>query len=86
MADLVLQAVQTKWIGPTNTRAAKIVVSTNARRRVIPWDHGLGQEDNHRAAAEDLARSLGWLDGYRLVGGTVPCLPNGYVWVQVKNS
>jgi hypothetical protein len=61
-------------------------VSCDAGQRVYPWDQALDVEANHAAAAERLARELGWLDGRRLVGGSLPKgASHAYAFVLVKH-
>jgi hypothetical protein len=82
MADHVLQAIVTRYHGPGNVRGARVSARCEAGRLTLPWDHALNAEDNHRAAAEALARKFGWLpEGGRLAGGG---LGNAvYAWVLV---
>ena len=89
------QAIQTTYIGPTDFRGARVSVRAQAGRRLVPWDHALGIEENHYQAARGFAESMGWLavrhyDGKpvqaRLEGG---CLPSGaycFVLVDEKNT
>lgn len=63
-------AIETRFIGPTNHRSARVVASCceqavdssgNKRRKLtLPWDHALNSEDNHRAIARALIAKLGW--------------------------
>ncbi|WP_059491413.1 hypothetical protein [Burkholderia ubonensis] len=55
-----MQAIVTKYLGPTDTRGARIKASCDAGSVAIPFDHALGQEERHAAAAMALARKLGW--------------------------
>jgi hypothetical protein len=57
-----MQAIQTTYHGPTNTRGARIVARCDAGRLTVAWDYALSIERNHDAAAIALARKLGWLD------------------------
>ena len=54
------QSIETKFFGPTNHRGARIRVKCQARTMFVAWDHGLGIEGNHDAAAQALAERLGW--------------------------
>ena len=47
---------QTHFLAPTNTLGSRVVAThaTTRRRVVLPWDHALGQLDNHTAAAREL--------------------------------
>lgn len=54
------QAIETKYLGPTNHRGARVKASCQAHSITLPWDHALGAEDNHKAAARTLIMQLGW--------------------------
>lgn len=66
---LFLQAITTKYIGPTNTRGARIVAKAQAGRLVVPYDHSLEVSANHAAAARAFAQKWDW-DGTWVGGGT----------------
>jgi len=71
------QAIVTKFIGPTNNRGSRIKATADAGSVTVSYDHALGVEGNHRAAAEALALKYGWpLD---MVGGGLP--GSGYAFV-----
>lgn len=55
-----MQAIQTKYLGPTNHRGARLKASCQARTIVVGWDYALGITDNHEHAAMELAQRLGW--------------------------
>lgn len=55
-----MQAIITKWLGPTDTRGSRIKVKCQAGSIVVSWDDGLGVEENHKAAAAVLIKKLGW--------------------------
>jgi hypothetical protein len=78
----IYQAIQTKYIGPTNTRGSRVKATAEAGSVTLSWDDALNATDNHRAAAEALANKRGWIsNGARLVGG---CIGGpGYVWTVV---
>lgn len=71
-----MQAIVTRYHGPTNTRAARISARTAAGRCSIPYPHeagGLGAA--HRAAALALIAKLGWQEHvvrFGLVQGGMP--------------
>jgi hypothetical protein len=69
-----MQAIQTRYHGPSNTRGSRISAKADAGRISIPYPHELSGEACHRAAAEALCKKLGWDDAEKLVGGQ---LPNG---------
>lgn len=78
-----MQAIQTKFIGPTNTKGDRVKASCDAGSITVPWDYSLGQEENHVAAAEALRAKLGWTEEFygKLVTGS---LGNTYVHVFVR--
>jgi hypothetical protein len=72
-------AIQTKYIGPSNTRGARIVASTsNGHRLSVPYDHA---GEPHRKAAIALARKMSWT-GTLAEGGT----KQGQVFVFVDEQ
>jgi hypothetical protein len=76
-----MQAIQTRYLGPTNTRGSRIKAWTAAGSITIPYPHELSGQACYRAAAEALALKLEWNTRFygQLLGG---CLPNGdYVFV-----
>ena len=72
------QAIQTKFLGPTNTRGARVKAIADAGSITVSWDHRLNIQDNHRAAAVALARKFGWGDDW--TGGGLP--GSGYAFVR----
>lgn len=76
-----MQAIETKYLGPTNTRGARIKAWCEAGSVVIPFSYsGPTQVEPHREAVEALARKLGWA-GKWVLGGVKG---GGYVAVCVK--
>ncbi len=69
-----MQAIVTKWLGPTNTKGSRIRVTCQAKTMIVPWDDGLGVEENHKKAAATLIAELGWeTDCYpRWYAGALP--------------
>lgn len=56
-----MQTISTKYYGPGNVRGARIVAKTSGGLRfTFPYEHGAGVEGNHLAAADAVARGLGW--------------------------
>lgn len=47
-----MQAIRTKFVGPTNTRGSRIIATSCDARTVMPYDHEISAEDNHARAAE----------------------------------
>lgn len=55
-----MQAIQTKYHGPTDRSGSRITARCDAGRIVMPYDHALDIDGNHRKAARRLLRKLGW--------------------------
>ena len=71
-----MQAIQTKYLCPTNSRGARIKATCAAGSITISYPYELSGQAVHRKAAEALVNKLGWNEPYygSLLGG---CLPNG---------
>ena len=71
-----MQAIQTKYLCPTNSRGARIKATCAAGSITISYPYELSGQAVHRKAAEALVNKLGWIDPHYggLLGG---CLPNG---------
>ena len=64
-----MQAITTKYLGPTNYRPSRIKARCQAGTHTVSWDYGISDDDNHRAAALTLMGKLGWLeDGLTIIG------------------
>lgn len=80
-----MQAIQTRYLGLTNSRGARIKAWCAARSLTIPFPYEMSTEDAHLHAAQTLADKLEWAGHYY---GTLRqgCLPNGdYCHVLVKD-
>lgn len=74
-----MQAIQTKYIGPTNTRPSRIKAFCEAGSVTVSYNHSLNSSDGHRAAAKALIQKLGW-NGEWVEG----CIcGSGHVYVRV---
>ena len=71
-----MQAIQTKFIGATNTKGSRIKAWCDAGSITIKYPNELSGQAAHRAVADALVVKLGWIEpNYGpLVGG---CLPDG---------
>lgn len=65
-----LQAIATRYLGPTNTRGSRVKAHCEAGSLTVGWDHALNPFQNHQAAALALAAKLKW--GRLYVGGSLP--------------
>lgn len=60
----------TKYLGQTNTRSSRIKASARSLSGakdpyvVVPYVHGMSEEENHDSAALELAEQLGWLGSW----------------------
>lgn len=79
-----MQAIQSKYIAPTNTKGTRVKAWCAAGSLTVPWDYNLSDNENHATAVNQLKGKLGWNSPYYGMahGGT---LPNGDMcWVFVK--
>lgn len=67
---MTMQAIVTKYFGPTNTLAGRIKASASAGYVFVEYDHSLSQSDNHIQAARKLAEKFDWCGTY--VAGGMP--------------
>lgn len=80
----MLQAIVTRYHGPTNHKGSRISARADAGRIMVPYDYALNVEDNHKAAAQALVERFGWTvdKGYPpLAGGALPN-HGGYCFVM----
>lgn len=71
-----MQAIETKYMGPTNFKGSRVKAVCAAGSLTIEWDDTLNSDENHLEAARKLAEKLRWLDGgFSLRSGT---LKNGH--------
>jgi hypothetical protein len=73
-----MQAIQTKYIGPSNVRGSRVKAIAQAGSVTLEWDDALNRDDNHLAAAKALATKLSW-DYGEFIAGTLP--DGNDVWV-----
>jgi hypothetical protein len=79
-----MQAIVTKFIGPTNHRGSRIKATAQAGNVILSWDYALGVTGNHRAAALALANKFKWLDHSDLSeGGSLPA-GNGECFILTR--
>jgi len=76
-----MQAIQTKYHGPTNTKGSRISATCADGRRVyISYPHEIGGDmERHEVAARALCEKLGWIPE-RLEGGA---LKDGYAFLML---
>lgn len=77
-----MQAIRTKYHGPTDHRSSRVTATAEAGKVTLTWDSDFDVEANHRRAALALCRKFGWLDasyyGPLFTGG----LKDSYVHVS----
>lgn len=79
----VTQAIETKYLGPTNTKGGRIKATAWAGSVTVPYDHALDVQGNHAAAALALRYKMGW-QGKFAQGGNAK--GDGYVFVNVEGA
>ena len=68
-----MQAIVTKYLGPTNHHGARVKATCQAMYKVVSWDDALDVDENHRVACRMLCQELGWRYTDALwVGGGMP--------------
>lgn len=77
-----MQAIQTKYHGPTNSNGSRYSARCDAGRVTIPMEYGMNSDKNHAAACEALLKKLGWVGEY--VGATLP--DQTWAWVRTDDS
>lgn len=75
-----MQAIITKYVGPTDTKPGRIIAKCAAARHVHNWDYALSVDQNHDAAAKALAEKLEWFGEWNR-GGMPDSSGNAYVCV-----
>jgi len=71
-----MQAIRTRYHGPTNVRGSRIIASCEAGRVIMDYNHALNLEGNHAAAARMLLDKFGWKGVYH--GGV---FDHDYFWI-----
>jgi hypothetical protein len=56
----IMQAIKTRYHGPSNTRGSRIVAKCEAGSLTMPFDCSLNHQGNHAKAAQLLIKQLGW--------------------------
>ena len=54
------QVIETKYLGPTNSRGSRAKATAAAGSVTIEWDNRYNPEENYAAAARLLAQNYGW--------------------------
>ena len=78
-----MQSIETRYLGPTNHRGARIKANSYAGSVTVPYDYGVTTDLAHTNAAFALIEKLGWSDDVRLfMGGNAK--GDGYNFVMVR--
>ena len=56
----MLQAIQTKYLGPTNSRGSRVKTYCRAGGVTVEWLSNLDAEENHKRAVMQLIKKLEW--------------------------
>lgn len=78
-----MQAITTKFHGPTNYKGARVSARCESSRITIGWDHALNGDANHAAAAKALCVKMGWTGD--MVAGWLPD-NTGYAFVFTTST
>ena len=79
----ITQAIETRYLGPTNTRGGRIKATAWAGSVTIGYAHELNTEGAHKAAADALIAKLGWTGTFAQGGNAKG---DGYVFVNVEGA
>lgn len=79
----VTQAIETRYLGPTNTKGGRIKATAWAGSITIGYNHALDTQDNHRAAANALIAKMDWRGPFAQ-GGNIK--GDGYYFVNVEGT
>ena len=79
----ITQAIETRYLGPTNTKGGRIKATAWAGSITIGYNHALDVDGNHKAAADALIAKLGWTGTFAQGGNAKG---NGYVFVNVEGA
>jgi hypothetical protein len=79
----ITQAIETRYLGPTNTKGGRIKATAWAGSVTVGYDYALDVQENHKAAADALIAKLGWT-GTFAQGGNVK--GDGYYFVNVEGA
>ena len=83
-----MQSIQTRYIGPTNSRGARIKAYSEGFPRgiTVPYEHGAaGHTGAHRVAAESFIRATGWF-GVWIEGASADGRGSVYVCVAREHT
>ena len=76
-----MQAIRTRYYGPTNTRGSRLVAKCEAGTFSMSYDHNLTDAQNHATCAARFMAKLGW--NWVYVGGV---FDGDYYWSPVCDN
>ena len=77
----MFQAIQTKYLGPTDVRGSRVKATADRGSIILSWDDSLNSSENHLRAAKEYATRARWPGNW--AGGG---LGSGYVFVLTDVS
>jgi hypothetical protein len=79
----ITQAIETRYVKPTNTKGSRIKATAAAGSITIGYDHALNTDGAHKAAADALIAKMGWTGTFAQGGNAKG---DGYVFVNVAGA
>jgi hypothetical protein len=79
----ITQAIETRYLGPTNTKGGRIKATAAAGSITIGYDYALNTDGAHKAAADALIAKMGWTGTFAQGGNAKG---DGYVFVNVEGA
>jgi hypothetical protein len=81
---ITTQAIETRYLGPTNTKSGRIKATAWGGSITVGYNHALDGQGNHKAAADALIAKMGW-NGTYAQGGNAKG-DGGYYFVNVEGG
>lgn len=81
---ITTQAIETRYLGPTNTKGGRIKASAWGGSVTIGYPYSLDAQDAHKAAADALIAKMGWTGTYAQGGNAKG--DGGYYFVNVEGT
>lgn len=79
-----MQAIVTRFLGPTNTKGSRISASFGDSRAFVPYDHSMSAYKNYEQAALEMLKKQCLDDKYSLIGGNIK--GNTYAFVLLEKD
>jgi hypothetical protein len=81
---ITTQAIETRYLGPTDTKGGRIKASAWGGSVTVGYDHALDAQGAHRAAADALIAKMGWTGTYAQGGNAKG--DGGYYFVNIEGT